>query len=274
MTYPPNAPAPPPMSSPPPVEKPSPIGWAAVAAGVCGLLALFLPWFTPTATANGQTSTASASFHAWNGVFLLIIGPIALIVFGVLWFQAMTGRTSTRFARSANPVRTLSLQSAIAGAVAVVVGIVAFPVFGATYRITGLTGDRSVKWTDAVSIADRAGIRLSRGTQIGLWILFIGGALMIVVGVVGLLTKRPTTDFPAATYGPPAEYLPPQGPPAGYTPPPPPEYPQPPAPEYPQPAGPEYPQPQSYPPPQQGYYGPPSSEPPPTQDPPPQYPQR
>jgi hypothetical protein len=234
MTYPPNAPLPPPA----PPEKPGLIGWAAVAAGLCGLLALFLPWFTPTATANGQTSTASASFHAWNGVFLLIVGPIALIVFGVLWFQAMTGRVSSRFAASAHPVRTLSLQSAIAGAVAVVVGILAFPIFGATYRITGLTGNRSIKWTDAVTIADRAGIKLSKGTQIGLWILFIGGLLMIVVGVVGLLTKQSASEFPAAGFGPSAEYLPPPGPGPGYAPPPSPEYPPP------------------------GYYPPPPSEPP------------
>jgi hypothetical protein len=256
MTYPPNAPAPPPMSSPAPTDKPGLIGWAGVAAGLCGLLALFLPWFTPTATAGGQTSTASASFHAWNGVFLLIVGPIALIVFGVLWFQAMTGRTSTRFANSANPIRRLSLQSAIAGVVAIVVGIIAFPIFGATYRIAGLTGNKSIKWSDAVSIADRAGIKLSRGTQVGLWILFIGGLLMIVVGVVGLLTKQSGTEFPAAGYGPPAEYLPPQRPPSGYAPPPPPEYPQPPA----------------YPPPEQGYSSPPF-EAPPTQN-PPQYPQQ
>ena len=231
------------MSSPAPTQKPGPIGWAAVVAGACGLLALFLPWFTPTATAGGQTSTASASFHAWNGVLLLIVGPIALIVFGFLWFQAMTGRTSTRFANSANPIRTLSLQSAIAGAVAVVVGILAFPIFGATYRITGLTGNKSVKWSDAVSIANRAGIRLSKGMQIGLWILFVGGLLMIVVGVVGLVTKQSGTEFPAAGYGPPAEYLPPQGPPAGYAPPP-------------------------------DAYPPPPFEPPPTQNPPPQYPQQ
>jgi hypothetical protein len=251
MTYPPNAPVPPPMPPPAPPEKPHPIGWAAVVAGICGLLALFLPWFTPTATANGQTATASTSFHAWNGVFLLIVGPIALIVLGVLWSQAMTGRVSTRFAASANPIRTLSLQSVIAGAVAVVVGILAFPIFGATYRITGLTGNRSVKWTDAVTIANRAGIKLSKGTQIGLWILFVGGALMILVGVVGLLTKRSTSEFPAADYGPPAEYLPPQGPPSGYAPP----TPQ------------EYPQPQAYPQPQPGY-SPPPYEPPPTRDPP------
>ena len=140
--------------------------------------------------------------------------------------------------------------------VAVVVGILAFPIFGATYRITGLTGNKSVKWSDAVSIANRAGIRLSKGMQIGLWILFIGGLLMIVVGVVGLLTKQSGTEFPAAGYGPPAEHLPPQGPPSGYAPPPPPEYPQPPA----------------YPPPEQGYSSPPF-EAPPTQN-PPQYPQQ
>ena len=258
MTYPPNAPAPPPMSSPAPVPKPGPICWAAVVAGGCGLLALFLPWFTPTATANGQTSTASTSFHAWNGIFLLIAGPIGLIVYGVLWFQALTGRTGFRFAANANPLRRLSIRSAVAGVVAIVVGIAAFPVFGATYRIAGLTGDRSVKWTDAVSLADRAGIKLSKGTQIGLWILFIGGVLMIVAGLVGLFTK-PSDDVPAASYGPAAEYLPPPsppGPPAGYAPPPPPQYPQPP----------------SYPPPQ-SYYPPPQPETPTTQEPPP-YPER
>jgi hypothetical protein len=253
VTYPPNAPVPSPMPSPVPPEKPRPIGWAAVVAGVCGLLALFLPWFTPTATANGRTSTASASFHAWNGVFLLILGPIALIVLGVLWFQAMTGRVSVRFASSARPIRRLSLQSVIAGAVAVLVGFLAFPIFGATYRITGLTGDRSVKWSDAVTIADRAGIKLSEGTQVGLWILFIGGLLMIVVGVVGLLTKQSAPEYPAAGYGPAAEHLPPQGPPSGYA-----------------QTPPDYPQPQPYPPPQPGYY-PPPPEPPSTNN-PPQYP--
>jgi hypothetical protein len=247
------------------MQKPGPIGWAAVVAGACGLLALFLPWFTPTATANGQTSTASASFHSWNGVFLLIIGPIALIVYGVLWYQALSGRrTSARFAVSANPIRSLSIQSTIAGVVAIVVGMLAFPVFGATYRISGLSGDQTVKWTDAVSLANRAGIKLSKGPQIGLWILFIGGVLMIIVGLVGVLTKQ-STDYPAAGYGPAAEYLPPPRPSAGYAPPPPPQYPQPEP--YPRPE--TYP-PQAYPPPQ-SYYPPPDAPP---ADNPPQSPQQ
>lgn len=203
MTYPPNAPVPPPAApGPAPASKAPPTGWIAVVAGLCGLLALFLPWFTPNVKAAGRTTNADTSFHAWNGFFFLIIGPVLLIVFGVLWGQAVMGRTNSRFASSTNPTRSLSVQSIGAGVVSIVLALLAFPILTATYKFKQ-NGGPDLKWSSAEKLIKAGGGTLNKGPQFGLWLLIIGGVLLIVAGAIGMMAKSAAAA--------PGGYPPPQG---------------------------------------------------------------
>ena len=196
---PPTTPAPPASSQAAVVAKAPPFGWGAVAAGVLGILALVLPWFSPSAKVGGESTSSDTSFHAWNGYLFLVVGPALLISFGLLWFQGMRGTHNNRFASSRSPVRSLSLQSIGAGAVAIVIGILAFPVFAATYKIKTSTSGSAISWGKFEKLVKAAGGSVSKGPQFGLWLLFIGGVILIVVGVLGFLaTNAANKTAPAA----------------------------------------------------------------------------
>jgi hypothetical protein len=213
--------------------KAGPIGWGAVAAGVFGLLALFLPWFTPKVSGNGKSATTGTSFHPWNGFFFLVIAPVVLILAAVMWFQAMQGKHNSRYAGSANPVRSLSLQSIVFGVVSLVLGLLSFVILTASYKFKTESGN--ISWSKASSELKALGDTLERGPQIGLYLLFLGAIVLIVVGVLGLATKpiaAPVSPLDGGGFGgftgPPQGFAglpqgftgPPQGfagPPQGFT---------------------------------------------------------
>jgi hypothetical protein len=171
--------------------KPGPIGWAAIPAGVLGLLALFLPWFSPKLSkpVNG-VSNLGTSYHAWSGFFFLVAAPLLLIVFAVLWLQALRGRPNSRFAGSTDPNRSLALQSIVAGAIALVLGLLSIPLMTHHYK----------DWNAVAREVKSLGATLQRGPQPGLYLLLLGAVLLILVGVAGLVTS----GSPAA----PAAYAP------------------------------------------------------------------
>jgi hypothetical protein len=187
MTYPPNAPMPPAAPTPVPAGKAAPTGWLGVLAGVLGLLALVLPWYDPKFSKAIPGASINANpYHAWSGFFILVIGPIALIAFAVLWVQALTGRTNSRFAGSADPHRSLAVQSIGVGVLALVVALLSYPLVKSHYK----------DWRQAASFAKAHGSSLSRNMQPGLWLLVLGGALMVLAGILGLATRRSVPQFP------------------------------------------------------------------------------
>jgi hypothetical protein len=260
MTYPPNAPVPPPpaAAAPVPASKAPPTGWLAVAAGVLGLLALFLPWYHPKLTKSIDALKIDAKpYHAWSGFFFLVLAPLALIVFGVLWVQALTGRGNSRYVSSSNPLRTLSVQSIGAGVVALLLALLSVPLVKSHYK----------DWDEAVKIAKEHGSSITRGPQVGLYLLVLGAVLLIIAGVLGLLTKPASAAASSGGFGasagapggyqPQGEYAPPAGPQGEYAPPAGPQG------EYAPPAGPQggYTPPATpYTPPQGGYPPPASPE--------------
>ncbi|MCW2528503.1 MAG: hypothetical protein JWM76_3363 [Pseudonocardiales bacterium] len=159
-------------------------------AGVLGLLALFLPWFTPVAKAGGESSTSDTSFHAWNGFLFMILGPLFPVAVAVFWVLAIRGSYVGKLAAAANPLKALSIQSIIAGVVAIVIGIIAFPVFTATYKIEDPRGGKNLSWDAAEKLLKGVDGSLSKGPQVGLWLLFVAGAIMLVVGVLGFLAAK------------------------------------------------------------------------------------
>ena len=192
-------PPPPPMSRDAVATKAGPIGWGAVAAGVLGLLALILPWFTPKITGAERPATSGTSFHPWNGFFFLIIAPVVLILAAVMWFQAMQGKHNSRFAGSDNPVRSLSVQSIIFGVVSLALGLLSFVILTATYKFK--TGAGTLSWSEASRELKAVRDTLSRGPQIGLYLLFLGALMLIAVGVIGLLTKPTVAPGSAVDQG-------------------------------------------------------------------------
>ena len=150
-----------------------------------------------------------ASYHAWSGFFFLVAAPILLIVFAVLWFQALRGRPNSRFAGSANPTRSLAVQSVVAGLIALVLGLLSTVLMSHHYKDWGLIA-KQVK---------TVGATLQKNPQPGLYALLLGAAVLTAVGIAGLVAAgRSAPVGPnAATpngYGPvPGGYYPPTGPP-------------------------------------------------------------
>lgn len=204
----------PPPPPPPPVPavatKPSPVGWLAIPAGVLGLLGLVLPWYSPglSKPIDGRTDLG-ASYHAWSGFFILVAAPILLILFAALWLQALRGRPNSRFAGSPNPTRALASQSIVAGAIALVVGLLSTVLMTHHYK----------DWDATAKLVKTLGATLQKNPQPGLYALLVGAVLLIVVGIVGLVTSGAATTAPVAApvqdgYGAaPTGYYPPVNPP-------------------------------------------------------------
>jgi hypothetical protein len=195
---------------------------------VLGLLALFLPWFTPVAKVQGESSTSDTSFHAWNGFLFMILGPLFLVAVAVFWVLAIRGNYVGKLAAAANPLKALSIQSIIAGIIAIVIGILAFPIFSATYKIEDPRGGKNLSWDAAEKLLKSVGGSLSKGPQVGLWLLYVAGAIMLVVGVLGLLASNKVVPSAGASgpgfggtgYPPPAydqTSFPPAQPQGGYS---------------------------------------------------------
>lgn len=203
-----NPPPPPPPMSDAVATKPGPIGWGAVAAGVLGLLALVLPWFSPklSGSLGGLPGIKSSPYHAWSGFVILLVGPLLLIVFGVLWLQALRGRPNGRFAGSDDPTRSMSWQSVGAGSVALVAGLLSFLLMTHAYQ----------DWNQTAQAAKRLGVTLEKNPQPGLYALFLGAVLLIVVGVAGVILPvggAAPIRAPEGFGNQPGGYYPPAGPP-------------------------------------------------------------
>jgi hypothetical protein len=203
--YPP-APTPQPMQSP----KAPGTGWVAVVAGVIALVAAFLPWYQPRLTGPINTGGIQISaYHSWSGFFFLIAAPLVLVVFGLMWLQALRGRTNSRFAGAADPVRALAVQSIVMGVVAAALGALSSVLVKSHYK----------GWDEVASSAKQAGGSLSKGPQIGLYLLFVAALLMIVAGALGLVVKGVPSDptaFGQPQFGQPQQF---GGPPPQFQPP-------------------------------------------------------
>jgi hypothetical protein len=186
-------------------SKPHPAGWLAVAAGVLGLLALVLPWYSPKLSkpVNGVSDLGS-DYHAWSGFFFLVAAPVLLILFAVLWLQSLRGRPNSRFAGSPNPARALSLQSIVAGAIALVLGLLSIVLMSHHYK----------DWDEASTAAKSFGSSLEKNPQLGFYALMVGGVLLLGSGIVGMVLSASTANPGPAQTGydnAPGGYYPPAG---------------------------------------------------------------
>ena len=177
------SPPPPPSMPPPPVmpgaaaAKPGPIGWVAVAAGVLGVLGLVLPWYSPKLSKPVEGVTGHiASYHAWSGFVFLVAAPVLLIVFSVLWFQALRGKPNSRFAGMPNPTRSLATQSLVAGAIALALALVSFVLMKRHYK----------NWDLVAKEIKTLGATLEKNPQPGLYAVLLGAVLLIAAGAAAV----------------------------------------------------------------------------------------
>jgi hypothetical protein len=185
-------PPPPPAASGAVATKPNQAGWLAVAAGVLGVLALVLPWYSPKLSKpiNGVSDLGS-KYHAWSGFFFLVIAPVLLILFAVLWLQALRGRPNSRFAGAENPNRALALQSIIAGLAALVLGLLSIVLMSHHYK----------DWDAASKEAKSLGSSLEKNPQLGFYALMIGGVFLLGAGIIGLVLNAAKPDAGSAQGG-------------------------------------------------------------------------
>jgi hypothetical protein len=175
MTFapPPGAPTPPPPPAQGPAVQLPLFLWAFPAAGVLGLLGALLPWFKPTF--DGKTFPGEPSVHSWTDGRIGLLGPILLVVVGVLSTMLLLGRTPARFTRSgSHPLRGLAKYGLIAGAVTVVTGAIAYAIVPQNFK----------DWKEAEAAAKAAGITLGRGPLPGYWLVLVAGVISLVLGAV------------------------------------------------------------------------------------------
>ena len=116
----------------------------------------------------------------------------------MLWLQALRGQPNSRFAGSANPTRSLATQSIVAGAIALVLGLLSFVLMSHHYK----------DWDAVAKAVKTAGSTLQKNPQPGLYAVLLGGVLLIAVrnrraGHAGYRRPQPGTA-PARRSGAPA----------------------------------------------------------------------
>jgi len=207
MSFPQSNYPPPPPPAAPAVATPFFAGVLPVAAGI-GVLGAILPWFKPVGTANGQKIGEGDAFHSWEDGRIGLIGPILMIVVAVSVSGLLRGRTPSRFAGSGNPLSSLAKWAVGTGlATAVCLGV-AWAFVTDQYKFTDANGVKH-SWDEVT----RQGISLSKGPQIGFFLVGFAALLFIAIGVL-LFGNSRSTSAPAAAFGTPG-YAPPP-PPAQY----------------------------------------------------------
>jgi len=175
------APAPPPARSPIP-----PWAWLFVVTGLVGAVGGILPWFRPSA----GPLHADSPVHSWNDGRLVIAGPLIMLGCGIWWLLALLGkRPAGRYGEARHGV----IVSTIGGALTVVSLPVAWALVPHNYR----------DWKIIELEAHLHGLSLSRGPQLGFWLVGVCGLAYLALGVVGLIQFRQAAP-PAPTWGRPS----------------------------------------------------------------------
>jgi hypothetical protein len=189
-------PPPPPLADTHPVAAPR-VSWLIPLAGVVAIVGGILPWFKPIGYAHGQHGSLGITAHSWQGGAVGVLGPVLLIIIGVLVLRLLVTKASAKPGK--NPVRR-------DGVLAIVFGVLALG-FQLLARGLILHADVTLngKSYHLDDLAGQAGLSaISRGTQIGFWITtaaaaiaLIGGIAMIVVGKKAAVTQAAPAQFTA-----------------------------------------------------------------------------
>jgi hypothetical protein len=199
--------APPPVPTPPPPPQPlsaeaqrvaPPLFlWGLPVASALALIGAVLPWFKPTF--DGRTFPDESVVHSWNTGKIGLIGPVLLLVLGVLTVLLLLGRTPSRLTRSGrHPLQSLARNAAVAGVITL--GTMA----AAWVLVPQNFGD----WNEAEAAAKSAGIALGRGPLPGFWLVVVAGVLGLLFGAVLFFQTRSAQLAAEQPWAVPPEYQP------------------------------------------------------------------
>jgi len=179
------------------------VGWLVPVAALLAVIGAFTPWFDPSGSMHGQTVLqAQDKLYSWKDGRIGLLAPIVLVILAVGVVNLLRGSAPTRFTRgSSHPVVSAGRGVLIAGVVAAVCLVVAWFLVPGQYD--DVPSDAGGSWSGA----EKMGIDMSRGPQIGYWLTVVGTALAIVTGILMMVLKGKET---------PAGPLPGMPPPPGY----------------------------------------------------------
>lgn len=144
-----------------------------VFASVLALVGGILPWFHPKA--DGTAIPGADEIHVWQAGKIGLVGPILLIVVGVLWIKEYLSPSADAEAKP-----KLALMTLGAGALGLVAVVFAWFMSTKQYK----------DWDENAAAAKELGISLTRGPQAGFWLTVVASLIALGIGAYATLTMR------------------------------------------------------------------------------------
>lgn len=202
--------SPPPASVPiasAPLAKAPPVAWLVPIAALAAIVGAILPWFQPILYNHGKALSIPESAHSWEAGRIGVLGPVLLVLVGILVFRRLMGKASARARKDGrNPVTRAGFVVVVA--VVVTLGLQFLARAVVLKAITVNAGGKSFNLVDYASAAGYSGI--SRGTQIGFWVTAGAAVVALIGGIAMMIVGRKqasapvSVDTPAATFNAPA----------------------------------------------------------------------
>ena len=183
---------PPAMAKQAPGDKPHMLAWLVPLAALLAVIGLFTPWFSPQGTFHGQAVLhAEGDLYSWKDGRIGLVAPIALVIAAVAVMSLLRGKSVSRFEQSRHaPVVAAARSVMIVGAVSLVAVVIAW--FLVPGQFDDVPADAGGSWDGA----ERMGIDMSRGPQLGYWLTVVAALLAIVAGVLMLALRDKSADNP------------------------------------------------------------------------------
>jgi hypothetical protein len=141
-----------------------------------GVIGAVLPWFHPS---EATGTLVASSMHSWQDGKLGVIGPILMLVVGLMSLG------STRRPRPTGTTRMLGRAAIVAGGLTGIGLAIAWALVPHQYS-EGRSWDSYVQ----------AGYRLTRGPQSGFYLTALAAVIFVLVGAALLVRSRPGSGPP------------------------------------------------------------------------------
>jgi hypothetical protein len=181
-----------PTPTPAGAGKPPAAAWLVPLAAVVAIIGGVLPWFKPIGYVNGTHGSLGVTAHAWQGGAVGVIGPVLLVIVGIVVLLRLVGRKPA--APGKNPVRRWGLIALLFALATLGLQLAAR---GLILHATATVNGKSLA-LDKLAALEGA-TAYSRGTQIGFWITTAAAVLALIGGVIMMVSSKKASTSSAGS---------------------------------------------------------------------------